>query len=103
MQAQEILSTQTENGNNFIKDIFLYQSAYLYVLQNEFELATEKLNLVSGETIFSEMSRILHAEILDYLMGDVGTAIDIYLKFLEDYPLSIYYDDIRIRLRELAS
>ena len=103
MQALEILSTQTEIGNNFIKDIFLYQSAYLYVLQNEFELATEKLNLVSEETIFSELSKILHAEILDYLMGDVCTAIDIYLKFLKDYPLSIYYDDIRIRLRELAS
>ena len=103
MQALKILSTQTKIENNFIKDIFLYQNAYLYVIQNEFGLAIEKLNLVSGETIFSEMSRILHAEILDYLMGDVGTAIDIYLKFLEDYPLSIYYDDIRIRLRELAS
>mgnify|MGYP006088268941 FL=1 len=103
MQALELLSTQNEIENNFIKDIFLYQTAYLYVLQNEFGLATEKLKIVSGETIFSEMSVILHAEILDYLVGNIGTAIDIYLKFLEDYPLSIYYDDIRIRLRELAS
>ena len=103
MQALELLSTQNEVENNFIKDIFLYQTAYLYVLQNEFGLATEKLKIVSGETIFSEMSVILHAEILDYLVGNIGTAIDIYLKFLEDYPLSIYYDDIRIRLRELAS
>jgi tetratricopeptide (TPR) repeat protein len=103
MQALELLSTQNEVENNFIKDMFLYQTAYLYVLQNEFGLATEKLKIVSGETIFSEMSVILHAEILDYLMGNIGTAIDIYLKFLEDYPLSIYYDDIRIRLRELAS
>ena len=103
MQALKLLSTQNEIENNFIKDIFLYQTAYLYVLQNEFGLATEKLKIVSGETIFSEMSVILHAEILDYLVGDIGTAIDIYLKFLEDYPLSIYYDDIRIRLRELAS
>ena len=103
MQALELLSTQNEVENNFIKDIFLYQTAYLYVLQNEFGLATEKLKIVSGETIFSEMSVILHAEILDYLVENIGTAIDIYLKFLEDYPLSIYYDDIRIRLRELAS
>ena len=103
MQALELLSTQNKVENNFIKDMFLYQAAYLYVLQNEFGLATEKLKIVSGETIFSEMSVILHAEILDYLVGNIGTAIDIYLKFLEDYPLSIYYDDIRIRLRELAS
>ncbi|MBT7377940.1 MAG: hypothetical protein HN820_07265, partial [Candidatus Marinimicrobia bacterium] len=88
---------------NFIKDISLYQTAYIHVLQNEFDVATQKLILVSGETIFSEMSMILHAEILDFMVGDVGAAIDIYLQFLEDYPLSIYYDDIRIRLRELAS
>ena len=101
--ALEILSTQVNVQNNFIKDISLYQMAYLYVLQHEFELASQKLILVSGETIFSEMSLILHAEILDFMIGDVGAAIDIYLQFLEIYPLSIYYDDIRIRLRELAS
>lgn len=101
--ALEILSTQMNVQNNFIKDISLYQMAYLYVLQHEFELASQKLILVSGETIFSEMSLILHAEILDFMIGDVGAAIDIYLQFLEIYPLSIYYDDIRIRLRELAS
>ena len=101
--ALEILSTQIKVQNNFIKDISLYQTAYLYVLQNEFELASEKLILVSGETIFSETSMILHAEILDFMVGDVGAAIDIYLQFLKEYPLSIYYDDIRIRLRELAS
>ncbi len=101
--ALEILSTQMNVQNNFIKDISLYQMAYLYVLQHEFELASQKLNLVSGETIFSEMALILHAEILDFMIGDVGAAIDIYLQFLEIYPLSIYYDDIRIRLRELAS
>ena len=101
--ALEILSTQMNVQNNFIKDISLYQMAYLYVLQHEFELASQKLILVSGETIFSEMALILHAEILDFMVGDVGAAIDIYLQFLEIYPLSIYYDDIRIRLRELAS
>ena len=101
--ALEILSTQIQVENNFIKDISLYQIAYIYVLQNEFELASQKLILVSGETIFSETSMILHAEILDFMVGDVGKAIDIYLQFLEEYPLSIYYDDIRIRLRELAS
>ena len=101
--ALEILSTQMNVQNNFIKDISLYQMAYLYVLQHEFELASQKLILVSGQTIFSEMSLILHAEILDFMIGDVGAAIDIYLQFLEIYPLSIYYDDIRIRLRELAS
>jgi len=102
-QALDILSSMINVENNFIRDISLYQTAYLYVLQNEYVLATQILNTVVGETIFTEMSLILHAEILDYLIDDVGSAVDLYLKFLEDYPLSIYYDDIRIRLWELAS
>jgi len=102
-QALENLSAMINVENNFIRELSLYQIAYLHVLQNEYKLATQKLNLVAGETIFTEMSLILHAEILDYLLGEVGSAIDLYLKFLENYPLSIYYDDIRLRLRELAS
>jgi len=102
-QALDLLSSMINVENKFIRDISLYQTAYLYVLQNEYVLATQILNTVVGETIFTEMSLILHAEILDYLIDDVGSAVDLYLKFLEDYPLSIYYDDIRIRLWELAS
>ena len=40
---------------------------------------------------------------IDKPMTDISAAIDYYLEFLELYPQSIYYDDIRIRLRELAS
>ncbi len=103
-QALERLNMGINNiENDFIKDIFLYQSAYIYVLQNEFNLAIKNLKLTSENTIFSEVSMILHAEITDYFLNDISNAIDIYLQFLENYPLSIYYDDIRIRLREIAS
>ena len=49
------------------------------------------------------MAHILNAEILDYIDNNIEQAITNYLKFLELYPNSIYYDDIRLRLRELAS
>ena len=37
------------------------------------------------------------------LNKDISVAIDRYLEFLELYPQSIYYDDVRLRLRKLAS
>ncbi len=102
-QALELLAKHDSLEDEFIKDIFYYQSAYINILQNDYVLAIQNLELTSGNTIFSEMSLILYAEILDYLVKDISLAIDTYLKFLETYPFSIYYDDIRIRLRELAS
>ena len=102
-QALELLAKHDSLEDEFIKDIFYYQSAYINILQNDYVLAIQNLELTSGNTIFSEMSLILYAEMLDYLVKDISLAIDTYLKFLETYPFSIYYDDIRIRLRELAS
>ena len=40
---------------------------------------------------------------IDFIDNDISNAIDSYLEFLELYPKSIYYDDVRLRLRELAS
>ena len=44
----------------------------------------------------------MKGEILDYGLNNIVEAIDSYLLFLELFPNSIYYDLIRIRLRELA-
>ena len=51
--------------------------------------------------IFSQLSKLLLAEIKDYIQDDINGAIDVYLDFLENYESSIYYEDIRLRLREL--
>ena len=45
---------------------------------------------------------VLQGEIYDYILLDYSKAADIYLSFLESFPKSIYYDSIRLRLRELA-
>ena len=61
------------------------------------------LNAISYETIFSEFSYILKAEIFDFILNDKKNAVDIYLDFLNKYPLSIFYDEIRLRLRDLVN
>ena len=90
-------------NNNMIKDIFISHLSYLLILQKEYNLAINYLNMLSHETIYSEFGHILKAELFDFILNDKKSAVDIYLDFLDQYPTSILYDDIRIRLRELAS
>ena len=102
-QAINQLSELFNIENDFIKDVALFQCAYIELLQNNPQQSIIHLQELSNVSIFSELGKILLAEIYDIVLLESGTAIDIYLQFIEKYPLSIYYDDIRIRLRELAS
>ena len=61
------------------------------------------LEEIQHETIYKELAHLFLSEIIDYIDKDVSGAIDNYLEFLELYPNSIYYDDVRLRLRELTS
>ena len=51
---------------------------------------------------FNEHSLLLKAEIYDYKIKNKSIAADLYLDFLNNFPLSIHYESIRMRLRELA-
>ena len=102
-EALEKLTPFLENSNPILAELAHYQVAYLLVLQGENIQSLEVAELISGESIYTELAIILKAEILDYLLGDANTAIDHYLYFLEKYPSSIYYDQVRMRLRKLAS
>ena len=102
-EAMEKLVTLYDTNEIFIADMCRYQHAWLSFLQDETESAKVQLQSILHETIFKELAHIFQSEILDYIDKDVSGAIDSYLEFLELYPNSIYYDDVRLRLRELAS
>ena len=102
-EAMEKLETLYDTNEIYIADMCRYQHAWLSFLQDETETAKIQLQTILHETIFKELAHIFQAEILDYIDKDVSRAIDSYLEFLERYPNSIYYDDVRLRLRELAS
>ena len=89
--------------DNSLLDLIQYQTAYLLFLQGDFSKALEVSDIINGESVYTELSIILKAEIYDYMLNDLNLAIDNYLLFLEKYPNSIYYDKVRIRIRELAS
>ena len=89
-------------GNN-IYALSQYESAYLEVLEKNYSKALEKVSyLDSTENSYKERALILKGEIYDYGLNDKSMAVNIYLNFIELFPKSIFYDLIRLRLRELA-
>jgi tetratricopeptide (TPR) repeat protein len=102
-EALEKLESIFDSNEIYIADMCRFQHAWLTFLQGDVELTKLQLRKIENETIFKELAHIFQAEILDFIDKDISNAIDSYLYFLELYPQSIYYDDVRLRLRELAS
>ncbi len=102
-EAIKRLESLSLSSSPEIGQLATYQLATLYLLQGEPEKAWQITLTIEGGSLYAELGMIMRAEIKDYLEDDLATAIDIYLEFLDKYPLSIYYDDVRLRLRELAS
>ena len=83
--------------------IKLYLCHLLNFLQKKYEITFEYLRNIDHNTIYQERAQILISEIYDYILSDTERAIGEYIKFLDTYPLSIYYDKVRMRLRKIAS
>ena len=93
-------SISTENS---IFGLSIYESAYLETLEKKYMKALEKISQIeSMDTIYKQRNLILQAEIYDYGLNNKSKAVDIYLNFIDLFPNSIFYDLIRLRLRELA-
>jgi len=100
-QAIEILNTIDEK--NPLYNLAQFEAIYLETKQENYEGALEQIqNIKKTNTYYDEQLMILEAEIYDYGLNLKSEAVNIYLNFLEIFPKSIFYDLIRIRLRELA-
>ena len=100
-QAIEILNTIKKN--NPLYNLAQFESIYLETNQRNYHEALEQIqNMDRNDTYYDEQLMILEGEIYDYGLNLKSEAVNIYLKFLEIFPKSIFYDLIRMRLRELA-
>ena len=100
-QAIEILESIDKDNN--IYELANLESAYLEILQGDYLAALDNLNKIDSTMFkYKERHLLIKAEIYDYGLNDISNAVDFYLNFLELYPNSIFYDLIRLRLRELA-
>ena len=59
------------------------------------------IKLISGEDVYNELAQILLAEIYDYILKDLTNAKIYYLSILQNFPKSIHYEQVRIRLKTI--
>jgi len=103
MESIEILNSIDQLGNTEIKSKIKYDLSRLYLKQEEYQKAINILNTIDTESAYIESAYLLKAEIYDYLLNNKSEAVDFYLYILEEFPHSIHYEAIRLRLRELTS
>ena len=102
-EAIRIINQLSENNNLNIASNMKYEHAHLLVKQNNFQGALDVLNTISSDNYNIETSILFKAEIYDFILNDTSNAVDLYLFLLENFPDNIYYDSIRLRLREITS
>ena len=100
-QAIELLNTIKKD--NPLYDLAQFETIYLETNQQNYNKAIGLIeNIETNNSYYKELAMILEGEIYDYGLDLKSEAVNIYLNFLESFPKSIFYDLIRIRLRELA-
>ena len=98
-----LLLELSKSKEQIIANLSSYYLGYVYIRLNDYSSAKEILKSTSGHDIYSQICKLLYAEIEDYINTDINSAIDIYLDFLNIFESSIYYEDVRLRLGEIVS
>ena len=84
-----------------LKNLINYQIATLLIHQNKNSEAIKKLESIYKQGIYYERAQILLAEIYDHIIIDDLNAKVYYLSILQNFPNSIYYEPIRLRLNKI--
>ena len=96
-----LASIDKKEDTLLLNNLINYQTANLLVYQNKIPEAIDILKLISGEDVYNELAQILLAEIYDYILKDLTNAKIYYLSILQNFPKSIHYEQVRIRLKTI--
>ena len=102
-ESIEILKSLSNTNNVEIANKVKYELAHLELEQQNINQALLILENSKDGSAFEESILLLRAEIYDHIVNNKIEAINLYLLFLDNFPNSIHYDMIRLRLRELSS
>lgn len=81
-----------------VQEYSYYKSAEILVMQDRFNEAIDILNLSlmnEIEGIYSDSSLYLLGKIFHYGLNDEGKSLETFQNFLDKFPNSIYYDEVR--------
>jgi len=95
------LITNSNYKNEKIHNMLQYQLAYLHYLQKNYNQAISTIDNINETSLYKEYGNILISELYDYILNQNNMAIIKYNDFIDAYSSSIFYESIRIRLREL--
>ena len=99
--AMPLLVELSLSDQEIITSLSSYYLSYIYIKLNNYSLAEELISGIYGNDIYSQIIKLLSAEIDDHINKDIDAATEKYLYFLDNYNSSIYYEDIRLRLMDI--
>lgn len=93
-----------QHPNHSLVDECYYDIAEISLKQGNYEKSTNALDQIiqnHNDGILGDDALFLKASIYDKYLKDYTSAMELYTKFLIDYPGSIYAADVRLKLRFL--
>ena len=87
--------------NILISELAHFQYALIELQKGNIHNTQKLINEMKNKTVYSEISTIINAEIEDRINKNYKKAMSLYEKILEDFPNTIYKEDILKRLNEL--
>ena len=105
--AEKTYKELSENKNLlFLKNISRIKYAEILIARNNYPVAIEVLKELSGReefNIFADRSFYLLAQVYEFGIVDVGSALSTYEKFLELFPNSLYLAKSQENLKRLKN
>ena len=95
------LESLTNSKSEIVRNLSYYYLAYIYINIEDYQAAKAFLSLIETNDIYSELSLLLNAELDDFVLNDINSAVDNYLKFMDNFQYSIFYEEIRLRLERI--
>lgn len=95
------LESLTNSTSEIVRNLSFYYLAYIYINIEDYQAAKAFLSLIETNDIYSELSLLLNAELHDFVLNDINSAVDNYLKFMDNFQHSVFYEEIRLRLERI--
>ena len=100
-ESIKILELLSDSNSEIISNLSLYYLAYIHINIKDYQAAKTYLSSIDSNDIYSELSLLLTAELDDFVLNDINSAVDNYLIFMDNFQYSIFYEEIRLRLERI--